>query len=209
MARVTLHRAGRIQELISSHIGRITLEARAKISIFSRDAEAEVERRARDLLDGITRLQRLEAIRASLRGSIARQNAETGISGLLAEKASLERQIAMLAKLVDQETPDPDVWAVTRRRRQQPAPSSRRGRVALAEQIAATRARFEAGEGDGETEIVAPLLDDALEREVRQIVLGRRRRLDDISDHLRTVNSSATVELDDDAAAYLRQEGVI
>jgi hypothetical protein len=94
MARLTLHRAGRVQELIGSRIGRITFEPHTKISIFATDPEAEVERRARELGADLEQLQRFESIRATVRAVVARQNAETGISALLCEKASLERQLA-------------------------------------------------------------------------------------------------------------------
>jgi hypothetical protein len=77
------------------------------------------------------------------------------------------------------------------------------------QQIEATRARFAAGDGNGETEMSAPLLDASLEDEVRLRVIECRRRLDEISDRLRTLNSSATVEVADEALDYLREEGVI
>jgi hypothetical protein len=85
----------------------------------------------------------------------------------------------------------------------------KRGRLAFSKQIAASRTRFEAGEGDVQTDILVPLLDEALEAEIRQRILDRRRRLDEVSDKLRALNSSATIELTDDTVTYLQQEGVI
>ena len=209
MAMLTLHRAGRIQEQIGSRIGRMELEAQTRLSIFSSDPDAEVERRARELWEDMTRLQHLASVRATLRAAIAQQNAETGISALLAEKAALEEEVALLSPLLDRMAPDFEAWAVTRRRRRLHASRAKRGQVALAEQIAATRSRFEAGEGTEETEILVSLIDDALEQEVRLRILERRRRLDEISDRLRSLNSSATIELADDALEYLQREAVV
>lgn len=209
MARLTLHRAGRVQEQISSRIGRIVFEPHARISVFSTDPEAEVEQRVRDLRDNVARLQRLETVRTGIRSAVARQNAETGVSALLAEKTSLEREISILSTLVDERSLEVDEWLATRRRTRRRAPHAKRGRVALRAQIEATRARFEAGEGEVHTDILVPLLDDALEQEVRDWILDRQRRLDEVSDKLRTLNSSATIDLADDALNYLRQEGVL
>lgn len=209
MATLTLHRAGRIQEQIGSRIRRMEVEAQTRLSIFSSDPDAEVERRARELRDDIARLQRLGSVRATLRAEVARQNAETGISALLAEKAALEEQVALLSPLLDRQIPDCEAWAVTRRRRRVPASSAKRGQVALAEQIAATRSRFEAGEGTEETEILVSLIDEALEQDLRLRILEQRRRLDEISDRLRALNSAATIELADDALDYLQREAVV
>jgi hypothetical protein len=210
MTKLTLHRAGRVQEQIGSRIGRIKFGPHTRLSIFATDPEAEAERRARELGADLERLQRLESIRATVRSVVARQNAETGISTLLCEKASLERQLAKLSKLLDPETPEFEGWIVSGRRRQRhPAPSMKRGELALSKQIAASRLRFEVGEGDVQTDILVPLLDEALEAEIRQRILDRRRRLDDVSDEFRALNSAATIELADDTVAYLQQEGVI
>jgi hypothetical protein len=207
---LTLHRAGRVQEQIGIRVGRITFEPTPGFQSSHRTLRPKVERRARELSADIERLQCLESIRAMVRGAVARQNAETGISVLLCEKASLERQIALLSSLLDPETPEFEGWIVSgQRRKRHPAPSMKRGKVALSKQIAASRARFEAGEGDEQTEILVPLLDEALEAEIRQRILDRRRRLDEVSDKLRALSSSATIELSDDAVAYLQQERAI
>lgn len=209
MAMLTLHRAGRVQEQIGSRVRRMEFAAQTRLSIFSSDPDAEVERRARELRDDMTQLQSLESVRATLRAAIARQNAETGISALLAEKAVLEEQVALLSRLLERKISDFEAWAVTPRRRRVQASRAERGQVALAEQIAATRARFEAGEGTEETEILVALIDGALEQEVRLRILEQRRRLDEISDALRALNSSATIELADDALENLRREAVV
>lgn len=209
MATLTLHRAGRVQEQIGSRIRRMEVEAHTRLSIFSSDPDGEVERRARELRDDITRLERLESVRAALRAEIARQNAQTGISALLAEKVALDEQVGLLSRLLDRQDLDYEAWAATRRRLRVPASSTKRGQVALAEQIAATRARFQAGEGTEETEILVSLIDEALEQELRLRILEQRRRLDEISDRLRALNSSATIELADDALDYLQREAVV
>jgi hypothetical protein len=209
VSKLTLHRAGRIQEQINARIGRLSFETHAKISIFSTDPEGDVDRRAHGLWKDVERLQRLGAIRTKVRAVLARQNAETGISGLLAEKAGLERQVALLSSLVDQESGEPEGWMTARRRSRHQVSSTKRGQASLVQQIEATRARFAAGDGNGETEMSAPLLDASLEDEVRLRVIECRRRLDEISDRLRTLNSSATVEVADEALDYLREEGVI
>jgi hypothetical protein len=208
MATVTLHRAARLQEKIRSAIGRLSFHRHATLSIFSTDIDAEAERHSRRLLDEVTQLQRLLTILAELRISVGRQNAELGISALLAQKAAAQEEIAFLSRLVPIEVETTTLF-ITGRGRRSLATTAKRGRVSLPDQVSAARARFESGEKQEEDTIWVPLLEEGQEEQLRQQIVECRRRLEEIGDRLRALNTSGTIELADEALRYLEQQGAI
>lgn len=208
MGLMTLHRASRVQGQIRAAIGALSVESHARISIFTDEANAEVERLSQRLMDDIARLQRLLSILADLRAAVGQQNIASGIGRLLAEKAAIEEEISLLSKLVGghPERPSNLDFLSSRRRREQAVTT--RGRVSLEAQIRASRARFEAGE-NGDDTIRVPLLDAGQHDAIRTRIRDRRRRLDAIADKLRALNSTGTVEIADEALAFLEQAGVV
>jgi len=70
------------------------------------------------------------------------------------------------------------------------------------------RVRYEHAERS-QTTFEAPLLDDAGVERLRERLLARRRRLEEIGDELREINGRVRIEIDDDALTYLRERTVI
>lgn len=175
MGRVSLTKAGRLQDRIRAAIRQLQLENHVTISIFTPEPEAMVEREAARLREDVDILERLLAILAALRAATGRANAEHGVGGLLAEKAALDEEVRLLLQLL----PAPDAAddagfgafdaerSVARRRAGE-----------LEERIRATRARYEQTERSVTT-VDAPLLDEANAAQLRarlpRAVAGSRR----------------------------------
>jgi hypothetical protein len=205
MGSLTLTKASRVQERIRAAVRGLPLATHVTLGIFAPDPAAAVEREAAKLRQDLDVLARLLSILAQLRAATGRANAQCGIADLLAEKAALEEELSLLTKLrpgpVDAGDFDADLVGGRR-------PFLRRHGGEIEAQISAMRVRYEHAER-GQTTIEAPLLDDADAERLRERLLARRRRLEEIGDQLREINGRIRIEIDDDALVYLRERAVI
>jgi hypothetical protein len=209
LATIPLHRAARIQDQIRGGIARLSFESEASISIFSSNPDADLGRRMQRLREDLAKLPRYLAIQTDIRASIGRQNAAIGIGALLAEKAAVEEEISILSRLIDCEIAPRGLRELSGLSRHRTDAGWRRDQISIAEQIRATRARFESAEGQEEDDVLVPMLDQAHADEVQTRLVMLRRRLEEHADKLRDLNSSTTVEIEDQALQYLQNEGVI
>ncbi len=205
MASLTLTKASRLQERIRAALRGLPLATHVAVGIFAPDPAAAVEREAAKLERDLDVLARLLAILAQLRAATGRANAQCGVADLLAEKAALEEELSLLTKLrpgrVDTGDFDADLGGGRR-------PFLRRHGGEIEAQVGAMRARYEHAERS-QTTVEAPLLDDAGVERLRERVVARWRRLEEIGDDLREINGRARIEIDDDALTYLRERAVI
>jgi hypothetical protein len=205
MGSLTLTKASRLQERIRAAVRGLPLATHVTLGIFSSEPAAAVERAAASLRENLDVLARLLAILAQLRAATGRANAQSGVADLLAEKAAVEEEIGLLTKLrprpVDTGDFDADLGGGRR-------PFPRRHGGEIEAQVSAMRARYEHAER-GQTTFEAPLLDDADVERMRERLLARRRRLEEIGDQLREINARIRIEIADDALAYLHEWEVI
>ena len=75
-------------------------------------------------------------------------------------------------------------------------PLVRRYAGEVEQEVRAMRARYEHADGR-ETTIAAPLLDDAEAERLRSRLVACRRRLEEIGDSLRELNSTVVIEVND------------
>jgi hypothetical protein len=207
MASLTLVKAARLQERIRAALRELPLVPHVAIGVFAPEPAAEVEREAARLRQALDVLARLVAILAQLRAATGRANAAHGIGDLLAEKAGLDEEVSLLMKLIREagRAAAEDLYDFLGRAQR---PSLRRHAGEIEAQTRAMRARYEQADRS-QTTVEAPLLDDADADRLRERIVARRRRLDEIGDRLRELNSNVRVEVDDAALAYLREREVI
>jgi hypothetical protein len=205
MASVTLTKSSRIQEQIRAAVRDLPLTTRATVGIFALEPAAAIEREAARLREDVEVLARLLSILAQLRAATGRANAQHGVADLLAEKAAIDEEVSLLMKLIRGQAASGDFDELLGGARQR---FTRRHAGALEAQVSAMRARYEHAERS-QTTIEAPLLDDADAERLRERLLARRRRLEEIGDQLREINGRVRIEIDDDALAYLREREVI
>jgi len=205
MASLTLTKASRLQERIRAAVRGLPLTTHVAVGIFAPEPAAAVEREAAKLRQDLDVLARLLSILAQLRAATGRANAQCGIADLLAEKAAIEEEVSLLTKLrpgpVDTGDFDADLGGGRR-------PFPRRHGDEIEAQVSAMRARYEHAERS-QTTFEAPLLDDADVERLRERVVARWRRLEEIGDQLRELNGRLRIEIDDDALVYLRERAVI
>jgi hypothetical protein len=208
MASITLTKAGRLQERIRAALRELRLVPHVAIGIFAPEPAARVEHEATTLRENLHVLTRLLAILAKMRAATGRANAESGIGDLLAEKAGLEEELALLIKLIPERGERPDAGDLDAYLGRRQRPSLRRHKGEIEAQVRAMRVRYEQAE-PGETTIMVPLLDDTHAERLRERIVACRRRLEEIGDRLRELNGSIRVEVDDATLAYLREQEVI
>jgi hypothetical protein len=199
MAMITLSKAARLQESIRRKIGTLPLRAATSLLIFVADTRGEVDRRAAALAADIGRVDRLLSILGEIRAVAGTANAESGIAALLAEKAGMEERVKLLGALLPTAAREPRHFAPQ---------TILRDADTIAEQVRAMRARYETGEGEDDT-IETSLLDEPAAAALRERVVAAQRRLEDIGDRLRELNTSVRIEIADDVLAWLRSENVI
>jgi hypothetical protein len=204
MATLTLTKSSRLQERIRAAIPGLQLAPTATLGIFATDPDAAVEQAAGRLRADLDVLRRLLSILASLRAAIGRANAACGITQLLAERASVQEEMALVSKLIPEGSPE-EFDGLYRAPR---LPLVRRSAGEIEQEIRAMRARYEHAD-ERKTTIAAPLLDDAEAERLRSRLVACRRRLEEIGDRLRELNSTVVIEFDDEALAYLQQRGII
>ncbi|HUC63953.1 MAG TPA: hypothetical protein VMA53_00915 [Stellaceae bacterium] len=204
----TLAKAARLQERIRAAVRLLPLAPCAVIGIFAPEPAAAVEREAARLRKDLDVLARLLKILAQVRAATGRANAECGIGDLLAEKAGLAEELSLLSKLVPERAGTGSAGDLDGMLGRAQRPSLRRHAGEVEAQVSAMRARYEQAQRS-ETTIDAPLLDDADAERLRERIVACRRRLEEIGDRLRELNSGVRVEIDDVALAYLREEEVI
>ena len=198
MAMITLNKASRLQDSLRRKLASLPLKAETTLSIFNADPAAEIARRAGILAADIDRADRLLTILADVRASVGQANAESGIAALLAEKAGVEERIKLFSALLP---------GAEKSRIFGPAPVFRDGGT-IAEQVSSMRVRYEAGEG-GEDTLDTALLDESALATLRERVAALQRRLEEIGDRLRELNSAARISIADDVIEWLRGEQVI
>ena len=198
MAMITLNKASRLQDSLRRKLTTLPLKAETTLSIFSADPAAEIARRAGMLAADIDRADRLLTILADVRASVGQANAESGIAALLAEKAGVEERIKLFSALL----PGPGKSRIFG-----PAPVFRDGGT-ITEQVSSMRVRYEAGEG-GEDTLDTPLLDETALATLGERIAALQRRLEEIGDRLREINSVARISIADDVVEWLRGEQVI
>jgi hypothetical protein len=206
MASLTLTRASRLQERIRAAVRDLPLTAYATLSIFAPDPAVAVEREAARLREDVDVLARLLSILAQLRAATGRANAQHGVADLLAEKAAVDEEVSLLIKLIPGQVAPGDFDELVGGARQQRFLRRHPGEIEA--QVSAMRARYEQTERS-QTTIEAPLLDGAEAARLRERLVARRRRLEEIGDQLREMNGRVRIEIDDDALAYLREREVI
>jgi hypothetical protein len=194
MTSLTLTTAGRLQERLRAALRELPLGTHLVLNIFAQEPEAVVEREATRLRNDLDVLECLLSILASLRAAVGKANAQCGIGDLLAEKAAIEEEMKLLEDFAGFGLEDR--YSLVRHAGE------------LEQQARALRARYEQAE-EGETQIRAPLLDEADLERLNARRLARRRRLEEIGDRLRELNGNTLVEIDSGALAYLREKGVI
>jgi hypothetical protein len=202
MASITLTRAQRLQDRIRGALRELPLASHVEIGIFAADPSGAVGREAGRLRKNLEVLTRLLAILAEVRAATGRANAECGIGDLLAEKAGIEEEIGLLARLI---AVAGDFGGLLGTR---PRPPLHREAGEIEAQIRAMRARYEQAD-QGDVTIDAGLLDDADAERLRERIVACRRRLEEIGDRLRELNGSVRIEIDDAALAWLREHEVI
>jgi hypothetical protein len=208
MAGITLAKSRRLQERIRAAVRVLPLTPCAAIGIFAPEPAATVEREATRLRKDLDALARLLSILAQVRAATGRANAECGIGDLLAEKAGLDEELSLLSKLVPERTGTGSAADFGGMLGRAQRPSLRRHAGEVEAQVSAMRARYEQAQRS-ETTIEAPLLDDADAARLRERIVACRRRLEEIGDRLRELNSGIRVEIDDAVIAYLREQEVI
>jgi hypothetical protein len=205
MASVTLTKSSRIQEQIRAAVRDLPLTTRATVGIFALEPAAAIEREAARLREDVDALARLLSILAQLRAATGRANAQHGVSDLLAEKAAIGEEVSLLMKLTRGHAASGDFDELLGGARQR---FPRRHAGEIEAQVSAMRARYEHAERSQMT-FEAPLLDDAEAERLRERLVARRRRLDEIGDQLREINGRVRIEIDDDALRYLREREII
>ncbi len=213
MASITLHRASRILDSIAKAQKVDEPKPSVKLSIFSPNLQAEVERIEADTNRAVERIGMLNDCKAVIRAAVGIANAETGISTLLARKAAIEANIASLESLpgVSTAKAEPeDEMAMYRRRRAKPAPMA----VIVPETVLATatamRGRFEGAVGEtGASEIEVGTVTAAGAAAYRKQVVAYRRELDAIADRLRAANASTLIEVSDVHMDWLTTHDVV
>jgi hypothetical protein len=198
MAKITLNKASRLQDSLRRKLTTLPLKAETTLSIFGAEPAAEVARRAGTLSADIDRADRLLTILADVRASVGQANAESGIASLLAEKAGVEERIKLFSALL----PGAGTSRIFG-----PAPVFRDGGT-IAEQVSSMRVRYETGEG-GEDTLDTALLDETALATLRERIAAMQRRLEEIGDRLRELNSAARISVADDVVEWLRGEQVI
>jgi hypothetical protein len=203
MASLTLTKASRLQQRIRAAVGGLPLAAHVTLGVFAPEPAAAVERAAATLREDLEALARLLSILAQLRAATGRANAQHGVADLLAEKAAIDEETSLLAKLLPGVPGDFDEILRGGQRA-----LLRRHAGEVEAHVSAMRARYEHAERS-QTTIEAPLLDDADAERLRERLVARRRRLEEIGDQLRELNGRIRIEIDDDSLSYLREREVI
>jgi hypothetical protein len=205
MASLTLTKSSRIQEQIRAAVRDLPLTTRATVGIFALEPAAAIEREAARLREDVDVLARLLSILAQLRAATGRANAQHGVADLLAEKAAIDEEVSLLKKLIRGQAASGDFDELLGGARQR-FPHRHAGEIEA--QVSAMRARYEHAERS-QTTFEAPLLDGAEAARLRERLVARQRRLEEIGDQLREINGRVRIEIDDDALAYLREREVI
>jgi hypothetical protein len=197
---ISLSKASRLQQALRSKLKSLSLKSQATLPIFIADPSGEIRRQADALTADIQRVDRLLTILADVRAAVGAANAESGISALLAEKAGIEERIALFSALApDSGTTISRLFGVG---------LVFRDAETLAQQVAAMRLRYEAGEGREDT-LSTALLDETARADLGHRVAAARRRLEEIGDRLRELNSMTRISLEPEVFAWLRQEQVV
>jgi hypothetical protein len=205
MASLTLTKASRLQERIRVAVRDLPLTTHVTLGIFAPEPAATIEREAARLREDVDVLARLLSILAQLRAATGRANAQHGVADLLAEKAAIDEEVSLLMKLIRGQAASGDFDEFFGGARQR---FPRRHAGEIEAQVSAMRARYEHTERS-ETTFKAPLLDGAEAARLRERLVARQRRLEEIGDHLREINGRVRIEIDDDALAYLREREAI
>lgn len=208
MTGLTLTKAGRLQERLRAAVRDLPLTTHVTIGIFAAEPAATIEREAAKLRADLDVLTRLLSILAKVRAAAGRANAEHGIGDLLAEKAAIDEEINLLVKLIPTQGSRADAEDFIGALGTTPRPGLRQHAGEIETQVDAMRARYQKTER-GETTVEVPLLDEAEAKRLRERIVARRRRLEEIGDRLRELNSSIRIDVDDEALAYLRDREVI
>jgi hypothetical protein len=204
MAEITLHRAKRIEEQIRVALREQKLSDSVRVAIFNSDPLGAINRERERLKEEIGRVQSFLNILARIRAAAGKANAEVGISALLAEKAARTEQISILSKLLPSAASDEPKFFVGRG--QKPLA---RDDEALAVQFSAMKERFSTAEKAGDTSLDIQVLTEEDQTELRDIKLAAERRIEDISDRLRELNSGTRIVIDDADLDYLRNQKVL
>jgi hypothetical protein len=207
VATLTLTKSSRLQERIRAAIRGLHLVPTVTLGIFGTDPEAAVEQAAARLREHLDVLRRLLSILASLRAAVGRANAACGITQLLAERAAAQEEAALISKLIPKVSGSAPEEFDGLYRAPRP-PLVRRHAGEIEQEVRAMRVRYEHAD-ERETTIAAPLLDDTEAERLRSRIVACRRRLEEIGDRFRELNSTVVDEIHDEALAYLQQQEVI
>jgi hypothetical protein len=205
MASLTLTKSSRLQERIRAAVRDLPLTTHVTLGIFAPEPAAAVEREATRLREDVDVLARLLSILAQLRAATGRANAQHGVVDLLAEKAAIDEEVGLLVKLIPGQVATENFDELLGGARHR---FPRRHAGEIEAQVSAMRARYEHAERS-QTTVEAPLLDGADAARLRERLVARRRRLEEIGDQLREINGRVRIEIDDDALAYLHEREVM
>jgi hypothetical protein len=205
MADLALTKASRLQDRIRAAVRDLPLTTHVTLGIFAPEPAAAVEREAARLREDVDVLAHLLSILAQLRAATSRANAQHGVTDLLAEKAAIDEEVGLLIKLIPGQAATREFDELLGGARQR---FPRRHAGEMEAHVSAMRARYEHTERS-QTTFEAPLLDDAEAVRLREQLVARRRRLEEIGDQLREINGRVRIEIDDDALAYLREREVM
>ncbi|HXC24580.1 MAG TPA: hypothetical protein VNU46_01605 [Gemmatimonadaceae bacterium] len=165
------------------------------VSVYETDVGAAIETKRQEVLDAAVLRSKLESVLFGLRRQIGRQNAESGVSDLLADQALLETQRRRLEKLA---TSRPVQIKLVR------------GKVVTArERVAKVEQGGYFGKSSPVEEIAADVLQESDIVQIKQELADIKRKLREVSGALIDLNSRTTVELTDAEVELLADQGVL
>jgi hypothetical protein len=193
---VSLHKALRIRSAVEDKIKGFDLKPVVSLDVDSSavraDVSAVIKTAHDDLMVRLEQFRRLNVVLADLRTKIAAANVANGVEALLAEQGVVEREIAKVKALLDGNRTDVESVAnkVARKIESLKTPTQTYGRH------------------EGETLAVNVISSEDV-KAFEGVLLSLRRRKDNLEDQRATINHRTDIEIGEDEASLLSEQGIV